>query len=134
MTNVNTAMTFEEQWKKHVKQRNAEIFDKKSDIHKPNNKDPFHKTMFIINRVVELMEEEQKKQVPFRKEFSVKGMTKFQEYINKIEKIDKLLFPRGGNFFSSIIFEEYNIEHGLQGLDVIINHFVKWQNSEKNCL
>ena len=69
-------------------------------------------------------------EIPLTREFSGKGMTEFQKLIFLTEETERALFPEDNRFMCSIIYDEYNIEHGIQGLYDIIGRYVKWVDCE----
>ena len=124
-------MTFKKQWNEYEKKMIEDNFGKDAELIKHKEKAAFDAMMFIIKSITDLLDDEQLTQIPFTMEYSSKGMSEFQDYIYRIEQTNKLLFPSGENFFSTLIFDEYNINHGLHGLHLIIDYFVKWNDTKK---
>ena len=60
-----------------------------------------------------------------KKTYSSKGMSELEHIIFLIEETGKILFPDTPRVML-IIFDSYNIKHGLQGIYDILGEFVKW--------
>lgn len=68
--------------------------------------------------------------VPTR-EYSSKEMTELQELVFLMEETGKLLFPEMPDRVLSIMFDCYNIKYGTHGVREILNHFIKWKDTNK---
>jgi len=64
--------------------------------------------------------------LPLELTYSSIGRTDFQNLIYIIERTDRELLKDGERYFSNIIYDHYNIEHGIQGIYEIISKYVKW--------
>jgi len=80
---------------------------------------------FIIRSINEHLEHKNVK-TPITRTYSSKGMTEFQKLIFLIEETERVLFSKENRFMCSIIYDEYNINHGTQGLYEIIGHYINW--------
>ncbi len=66
-----------------------------------------------------------------RRTFSSAGMTETQKIEFLVRETEKIVFPQGEKFLSSIVYDEYNFDFGTQGLMGILNSFVHWQDLAK---
>lgn len=64
--------------------------------------------------------------LPLERTWSSRGRTEFQNLIYIIEQTDRVFFSGDERYFSNIIYDHYNIEHGVQGIYDIISCYIKW--------
>jgi len=69
--------------------------------------------------------------LPLELTYSSTGRDEFQNLIYIIEQTDRAFFDGKERYFSNIIYDHYNIEHGAQGIHDIISHYVKWIDTDK---
>ncbi len=120
--------SLEGQYQEYARQKIKQSFGRHAEPFQPDTDDPFYNTMFIIKTVHELLEPEQSNKVPYVEKISSAGMTDFEVIKYKMEKTDELLFPNGENYFSTVVFDEFDTHYGFGALKVILDHFVKWQD------
>lgn len=79
---------------------------------------------FIIKSIDELLEKNFKTFQGLT--FSSKGMSEMQVAHFLVKETDKLLFPDGEGYFSSIVNDEYDDTQGPAGMLKIISRYANW--------
>jgi len=134
LTMAKQSETLQKQWIKHVKAWNKEKFGKSECLGCYNIKPLADIQEFILKCINENVTYDVLDNMPSIKTYSSKGMTELQHILYLIEETDKLLFDSCCGIFTSVIFDEYNIEYGVEGLLEIIDNYIEWKdlnNSKK---
>jgi len=115
------------EWEKYVRERNIRLFPNEDQSPIPA-KDRDSSKEYIIRSIDELIEIPQV--ITPTHSYSSKNMTEFQKIIFLIEETNKILFGED-NFFATIVYDEYDIENGIQGINEIIANYVNWVDNCK---
>ena len=117
--------TIQGKWVRHVRAWNKEKFGKRECWGCFNEKQLSDIQTLIVDSISEHISEEIKPSFPIKFSYPKKNMDEFKKLIFLIEKCEELLFEDGSHFFTSIIFDAYNIKYGAEGLLKIIGNFVE---------
>jgi len=113
-------------WKEYIDARNKKLFP--NEEHKFNHHGTLAEIQDYIKRCIgDVLDENI--ELPLTREFSSKGMTEFQKLTFLIEETEKAL--NNNCFFATIIYDEYRIEDGTQGIYEIIESYIKWIDTKK---
>ncbi|MCL2846915.1 MAG: hypothetical protein FWE38_04460 [Firmicutes bacterium] len=69
---------------------------------------------------------------PLARTYQAKGRPEFQKLIYTIELTDRIFFVGNERYFANIIYDHYNIEHGIHGIYEIVSQFVNWVDLDIN--
>ena len=130
MKNESKHFTKEEiktQWIEHVKRWNKETFGEEECLGCKNNASLASIQKYLTQSIEDYLGH---KNFPVKASYSSQGMSEFQKLIYLIEETEKILFEDGYRVMMSIIFDAYNIKHGIKGVLEILNHFVIWNEIE----
>jgi len=118
-------------WEQHVKNKVKEIFGENAELNTPSINTAIRVRKFVNRSVRGMMERKQVPLLPYKKTYSAKNMSKFEKLIYLIGETEKILFPGGDRYFSTLLYDEYPIHLGIDGLFEIINIFVEWTETDK---
>jgi len=108
------------EWKKYVNDRNKKLFQ--GEEHQSVTQESKEEiTNYIMRCINEDLDRNLK--IPLTCNYSSNGMSEFQKLTFLIEQSGKKL---SHDFFATIIYDEYRIEDGTQGIYDIISNYVNW--------
>ncbi|MCL2756331.1 MAG: hypothetical protein FWE45_04755 [Firmicutes bacterium] len=114
----------EAQWNNYVTERNLRLFP--CEDYQPSHRESLEKIKDYIRRSIDDFFGKTF-ELPLSHHYSSDGMSQFQKLIYLIEETGKLLQH---DYFATIIYDEYNITDGVQGLYEIIGYYVNWRDTK----